>query len=172
SRRHSGRRSGNPRMAGLSPHQLTATSFESAAKHTEIVALLSAYERFLNEQGRADMATVYQEALKHRDWCPIQPQDCWTELPDANWNPLQRALLDVLPGERLEPKTFELTAVSTPRRLMSAPAQRLRGEPGTNPLAFLMTPGFVVTSGAPKPDVHLFHAGGREAEIEEVFRRI
>ena len=35
-----------------------------------------------------------------------------------------------------------------------------------------MTPGFVATSGAPKPEVHLFHAGGREAEIEEVFRRI
>ena len=36
------------------------------------------------------MATVYEEALKHPDWCPIQPEDCWTELPDANWNPLQR----------------------------------------------------------------------------------
>ena len=103
---------------------------------------------------------------------PIQPQDCWTELPDANWNPLQRALLDGLPGERLEPKTFELPGVSMPRRLTSPRAQRLKAEPGTNPLAFLMTPGFVATSGAPKPEVHLFHAGGREAEIEEVFRRI
>ena len=114
------------------------------------------------------MATVYQEALKHRDWCPIQPQDCWTELPDATWNPLQRALLNGLPGERLEPKTFELPGVSVPRRLTSARVQRLKAEPGTNPLAFLMVPGFVVTSGAPKPVVHLFHAGGGG----EVFRRI
>lgn len=160
------------RMAGLRPHDLTATAFESRAKHTELVTLFSAYERFLDDQKRADMATVYQEALKHRDWCPVQPQDCWTELPDANWNPLQRALLDGLPGERLDPKTFELPGVSVPRRLTSARAQRLKAEPGTNPLAFLMTPGFVVTSGAPKPEVRLFHAGGREAEIEEVFRRI
>ena len=29
------------------------------------------------------MATVYEEAVKHPDWCPIQPQDCWTELPDT-----------------------------------------------------------------------------------------
>jgi hypothetical protein len=159
-------------MAGVGPQQIAANAFESAAKHAEIVALLSAYERFLNDRGRADMATVYQEALKHRDWCPIQPQDCWTELPDANWNPLQRALLDGLPGERIEPKTFELPGVSMPRRLTSARAQRLKAEPVTNPLAFLMTPSFVVTSGAPKPEVHLFHAGGREAEIEEVFRRI
>jgi len=160
------------RMAGVHPDALPPNVFASPAKHAEIVALLSAYERFLDEQKRADMATVYQEAVRHADWSPIQSQDCWTELPDANWNPLQRALLDGLPGERLEPKTFELPGVSMPRRLTSPRAQRLKAEPGTNPLAFLMTPGFVVTSGAPKPEVHLFHAGGREAEIEEVFRRI
>ena len=91
------------RMAGVRADSSSRpTLFASPAKHAEIVALLSAYERFLNEQKRADMATVYQEALKHPDWCPIQPQDCWTELPDANWNPLQRALLDGLPGERLD----------------------------------------------------------------------
>jgi CRISPR/Cas system-associated exonuclease Cas4 (RecB family) len=160
------------RMAGVGGHQIVPNAFESVAKHTEIVALLSGYERFLRDQRRADMATVYQEALKHPDWCPIQLQDCWTELPDVNWNPLPRALLDGLPAERLEPKTFELSGVSMPRRLTGARAQRLKAEPITNPLAFLMTPGLVVRSGAPKPEVHLFHAGGREAEIEEVFRRI
>jgi hypothetical protein len=51
------------------------------------------YEAHLESQGRADMATVYGEALAHPDWCPIQPQDCWTELPDARWNPLQRAVM-------------------------------------------------------------------------------
>ena len=160
------------RMAGVRPDALAPDVFASPAKHAEIVALLSAYERFLDEHKRADMAAVYQEAVRHADWCPIQPQDCWTELPDANWNPLQRALLDGLPGERLEPRTFELPGVSMPRRLMSPRTQRLKAEPGTNPLAFLMTPAVVATSGAPKPEIHLFHAGGREAEIEEVFRRI
>ena len=62
--------------------------------------------------------------------------------------------------------------MSLPRRLMSSRTQRLKAEPATNPLAFLMTPGFVATTGAAKPKIQLFHAGGREAEIEEVFRRI
>jgi hypothetical protein len=118
------------------------------------------------------MAAVYQEAVRHADWCPIQPQDCWTELPDANWNPLQRALLDGLPGERLTPRTFELPGISMPRRLVSPPTERLKADAATNPLAFLMKPALVATTGAPKPEIHLFHAGGREAEIEEVFRRI
>src|SRR5262245_40551255 len=59
------------RMAGLRRHDLTPTAFESRAKHAELVTLFSAYERFLDDQKRADMATVYQEALKHRDWCPV-----------------------------------------------------------------------------------------------------
>ena len=71
------------------------------------------------EHRRADMAAVYQEAVRHPDWCPIQPQDCWTELPDANWNPLQRRLLDSLPGERLQPRAFELPGFDIPRRLKS-----------------------------------------------------
>src|SRR5262245_11799330 len=66
------------RMAGVGTHQIPAGAFESPAKHAEIVALLSTYERFLNDQRRADMATVYEEALKHPEWCPIQPCDCWT----------------------------------------------------------------------------------------------
>ena len=67
------------------------------------------------------MATVYQEAVRHQDWCPIQSQDCWTELPDANWNPLQRRLLDSLPGERLQPRAFALPGIDIPRRLKQQP---------------------------------------------------
>ena len=160
------------RMADVGADQIVASAFESVEKHSEIVALLSSYERFLKDQRRADMATVYREALKHPDWCPIQPQDCWTELPDANWNRLPRALLDGLTAERIEPKTLELPGVSVPRRLTSARVQRLQADPTANPLAFLMAPGSVVTSGDQKPEVHVFHTGGREAEIEEVFRRV
>ena len=150
---------------------LAPNVFASPAKRAEIVALLSAraFPRRTQTRGHG---LQYQEAVRHVDWCPIQPQDCWTELPDANWNLLQRAVLDSLPGERLEPKAFELPGVSLPRRLMSSRTQRLKAEPATNPLAFLMTPGFVATTGAAKPKIQLFHAGGREAEIEEVFRRI
>jgi ATP-dependent helicase/nuclease subunit B len=159
------------RMAGVGPEALAPGVFASPGKHAEIVALLSAYERFLEQNRRADMAAVYQEAMRHTEWCPIQPQDCWTELPDANWSPLQRALLDSLPGERIAPRSFELPGVSLPRRLTSLRTERLQPSPGANALAFLMTPG-VVAASAPLPVIQLFHAGGREAEIEEVFRRI
>ena len=40
---------------------------------------------------------------KHPDWCPIQAEDCWTELPDVVWTPLQRRLIDAMPGERIVP---------------------------------------------------------------------
>src|SRR3954449_11858770 len=59
------------RMAGVRSDALTPAVFSSPAKHAEIVALLSAYERFLDEHQRADMSTVYREAVLHPDWCPI-----------------------------------------------------------------------------------------------------
>jgi ATP-dependent helicase/nuclease subunit B len=160
------------RMAGIRPQQLTPEAFASPAKRQELVALLAAYGQFLEQHGRADMATVYQEAVQHLDWCPIQPQDCWTELPDANWNPLQRALFDRLPGERLEPHTLALPAQTVPRRLQTTPTRRHQAASATSPLAFLMTPGAVKTDASRTGSIHLFHAGGREAEVEEVFRRV
>ena len=172
------------RMAGITPAALKPHAFTSSAKHLELVALLSAYEHFLNDHHRADMATVYQEALAHTDWCPIQPHDCWTELPDANWNPLQRALLDHIPGDRIAPQTLALPGVSLPRRFASTRTDRIPAAATTNPLAFLMrpaaTPAATTANGAgpgsqqgsQQPTLHLFHAGGREAEIEDVFRRI
>jgi ATP-dependent helicase/nuclease subunit B len=155
------------RMAGLGSDDLPAAAFESPAKHAEIVALLSAYEAHLEAQGRADMATVYAEALKHPDWCPIQPQDCWTELPHVLWTPLQRRLFDALPGERLTPQILELPNVAVPRRLKAAPVVFASPVAAANPLAFLMAPPDIAT-----PGLAVFHAGGREAEVEEVFRRI
>jgi ATP-dependent helicase/nuclease subunit B len=160
------------RMASVRPNQLVPQVFASRAKHAEIVALLSAYERFLDEHQRADMASVYQEALRHADWCPIQRQDCWTELPDANWNPLQRALLDAVPGERNLPRTLSLPGLLLPRRLALTRTERTPPDSAASPLAFLMTPDARPTHTAPTPTIDLFHAGGREAEIEEVFRRI
>jgi hypothetical protein len=110
-------------------------------KHAEIRALLEAYERFLAEHNRADMAAVYEEAVKHPDWCPIQPQDCWTEMPDVIWSPLQRRLMDTLPGERIAPRALALPALTLPRRLADALVDRVAADPNTHRLAFLMTPG-------------------------------
>src|SRR4051812_4472800 len=105
------------RMTGLKSDHLKQDAFESAAKHAELRTLLASYEKFLADNARADMAVVYEEALKHRDWCPIQPEDCWTELPNVIWSPLQRRLIDAMPGERLVPRVIELPSVTMPRRL-------------------------------------------------------
>src|SRR3546814_2486645 len=51
------------------------------------------------------------------DWCPIQPQDCWTELPDTRWSPVQRTLIDAMPGERVRPRAFAVPGVSVPRQI-------------------------------------------------------
>ena len=161
------------RMAGVKSGDLKAEAFESPAKHAELKALLTSYERFLEANNRGDMAVVYEEAVEHPDWCPIQPEDCWTELPDTIWTPLQRKLIDTMPGERIVAQTLEILGATIPRRLdpsaLGAPVERLPGNPAISPLASISDPG--ATPGA-SANIDLFHAGGREAEIEEVFRRI
>ena len=61
------------RMAGVRAEQIPPDAFASPAKHKELRALLTAYETFLATEKRGDMATVYEEAVQHPDWCPIQP---------------------------------------------------------------------------------------------------
>src|SRR5438093_4567212 len=46
------------RMAGVRPAALKPEMFSSPAKQAELVALFTAYERFLDENKRADMASV------------------------------------------------------------------------------------------------------------------
>jgi hypothetical protein len=153
------------RMAGLTAAQLSPAAFTSPAKHAEVRALLAAYEEFLATQKRGDMATVYDEAVRHPDWCPIQAPDCWTSVPHEIWTPLQRRVIDSLPGERVLPRVLELPGAAVPRRLRESKVEHVAADPTANPLAFLMAP----RKGAA---IDLFHAGGRDAEIEEVFRRI
>jgi PD-(D/E)XK nuclease superfamily protein len=155
------------RMAGVRASQILPEAFESRAKYSEFHALVKAYENFLATEKRGDFATVYEEATKHPEWSPIKPNDCWTEFPETHWAPLQRSLIDSMPGERVVPRTFEIVGSTLPRRLHSANVERVPAGPQRSPLAFLM---------APEPDqpvlLKLFHAGGRDAEIEEVFRCI
>lgn len=155
------------RMAGIRAETLTQAAFVSGAKHLEFQALVAAYETFLAKNARGDVATVYEEATRHPDWCPIQPQDCWTELPDVLWATLQRRLLDAMPGEHMIPQSIELPGVIIPRRLANAVVERIPPEPGST-LAFLMSPKQVEKA----QNIQLFHAGGRDAEVSEVFRRI
>jgi ATP-dependent helicase/nuclease subunit B len=143
------------RMAGVRPDALVADAFTSPAKHAELQALYRAYETFLASNARGDIATVYEEAVRHLGWCPIRTEDCRTELPATTWTPLQRQLLDALPGERVTPCLVAVPGAAVPRRLAGAAVQ-------------LVAPD----EKAPLAETHLFHAGGREAEVEEVFRRI
>ena len=60
-----------------------------------------------------------------------------------------------------------------PRRLVVAASGATEGRRRHEPTGVSDDArAIVATSGAPKPKIQLFHAGGREAEIEEVFRRI
>jgi ATP-dependent helicase/nuclease subunit B len=166
------------RMAGIAPDDLRQDAFTSPEKHRELRTLLASYEQFCGSHHRGDMALVYQEALKHPEWCPIQPADCWTELPDAVWTPLQRRLIDVMPGERILPTALAIPGATIPRRLRASHVERRAANVETTPLAFLLAPGSggrdvgSKTPHAAPAAIELFHAGGKEAEVEEVFRRI
>lgn len=143
------------RMAGVRASNLPAAAFESAVKHAELSALLVAYEHFLESKQRGDRATLFAEALRHPDWCPISAGDCRTELPGVIWSPLESALIAALPGEAMVPQAITARGAVVPRRLTAAPSMK------TAKAAEVF--GSAVT---------MFHAGGAEAEVEEVFRRI
>ena len=158
------------RLAGVRAENLQAEWFSSPTKYTELVSLISAYEKYLDKQHRGDIATVYEEALQHPSWCPIQKADWWTELPDIVWSPVERKLIDSVGGERVVPRAFEVGDSFLPIRILSQSCDRVKAVLSKNPLAFLMNP----PSGSESlgMQINLFNAGGREAEIDELFRRI
>ena len=128
------------RMAGVHPENLKPEVFSSSDKHAELVALLSAYEHFLAQHQRGDIAIVYNEALKHPDWCPIKSSGL---LDRASRYQLESApavayRFDVR-------RTFPSACIRAfrrcvPRRLMSQRTERLVADVATNELAFLMSP--------------------------------
>jgi RecB family exonuclease len=161
------------RMAGITAAALPRQAFANERKHGELRALLAGYEQHLAEHRLADRAEVYREALLHLDVCPIQPADLRIELPTVIRSPLERRLLDALPGSRVIPRALDLPGLDVPRRMTSlaSPMETVPTAPASNAerLARLMSP-----TGGPVSDdtLTMFCAGGREAEVEEVFRRI
>jgi ATP-dependent helicase/nuclease subunit B len=163
------------RMAGIQAADLKPDAFESLEKHAELVALIAAYEKYLTDRRIADIPAVYEYAPQRLDYCPIMAGDLWTEHPDAIWAPLQRKLLDSLPGERVMPRGVGSRGLPQPRRWPMlkrdieavAPSSKTDAER----LAFLMRPA---DAPAPANDgtIAMFRAGGRESEVDEVFRRI
>jgi ATP-dependent helicase/nuclease subunit B len=163
------------RLAGLRAVDLSQAAFASAAKQAELMALLAAYEDHLVVRRLADSAAVYEEALQHLDLCPVLPDDVRVEMPGVIWAPLERQFLDAMPGQRLMPANLHLPGVAPPRRLalLATPQAHAPATPTSDAerLAFLLAPA---EAPPPKQDgtLTMFRAGGKEAEVEEVFRRI
>ena len=161
------------RMAGIAAAALPRDAFTNASKHAELQALLVSYEQHLAARRLADRAEVYREALLHLAVCPIQPGDLRIELPAVIWSPLERQLLDMLPGTRVTPRALDLPGLDVPRRMTSlaSPMETVAPAASSNAerLALLMRP-----TDAPANDgtLTMFCAGGCEAEVEEVLRRI
>ena len=134
-------------------------------------ALLAAYEQFLETNNRGDMAHRLRRGAEASGLVPDRSrEDCWTELPDVIWTPLQRRLLDALPGERIVPRALAMRGATPPRRLGDARVDRV--EPEVRRASARVLDVAESARHSASPHIELFHAGGREAEIEEVFRRI
>jgi hypothetical protein len=122
------------RMAGISAAALPREAFTNLSKHAELRALLASYEQHLAERRLADRAEVYREALLHLDVCPIQPADLHVETPTVVWSPLERRLLDVLPGAPVTPRALDLPGLDVPRRMTSlaSPMETAAPAPSSN----------------------------------------
>ena len=156
------------RLAGVGSSALKASAFQSLAKHAELQALLAAYEAWLEAEHRADEAVIYRTALEHVVECPVRREDLVLDLLDTLWSPLVRQFIGALPGEHRARQVTALPGLSLPRRLAASPRDE---QPTTSPLARLLAPPDRTTN-APKAHLAFFRAGGPEAEVEEVFRRI
>lgn len=163
------------RFAGWRAAALRAEAFVSARKHREVQALVAAYERHLERERLADAPAVFEEAIAHATWCPIAAGDLVIELPGAVFPPLVRTFLDALPGTRVLARTVDTPGVQAPERArgLSAPVEPVAPAAARDAsrLRFVMTPA---GAGPAEGDgsLSVFHAGGSEAEIEEVFRRV
>jgi len=156
------------RLAGIGSSALKPGAFVNPAKHAELQALLAAYETWLAQEHRADQAVIYRTALEHVAGCPVRREDLVLDLPDTVWSPLVRQFIDALPGEHRARRVPALPGLALPRRLAASSRDE---QPATSPLARLMAPPDHQAK-APKANLAFFRAGGPEAEVEEVFRRI
>jgi RecB family exonuclease len=158
------------RLGDISSARLSSHAFEDPRKHAELQALLVAYEEFLAEKHQADSADVFRTAAAHaRTDSPIATDDLVLESAELGALPiLVRAFLDALPGRHIAPAVARVPGLDVPRRLANRPRDP---QPTDSRLSYLLAP-----ANAPPPAdgqrIGLFHAAGREAEVEAVLRRI
>ena len=116
-----------------------------------------------------------ERQVPNAQYCPIAPTDVVLELPDTAWHPIVRRFLDALPGQRVFPRALLVPGLepSARFRVLAARAERVAPSPESDAsrLRFLRAPD---QAGPTQNDgtLDLFHAGGRDAEVEEVCRRI
>ncbi len=158
------------RLAGVSAADLARDAFEDGRKHAELRALLEAYEAHLAACRQADAADVYRTAAVHAAaHAPIAADDILLECADlAAEPPLVRRFLDALPGRRAVGALPTVPGLPIPRRHTNTPRNH---QPVASPLSCLLAPADS-PEPAPSHRLQLFHAAGREAEVEAVLRRI
>jgi ATP-dependent helicase/nuclease subunit B len=163
------------RLAGIRSTDMSPGAFVDAGKAAELKALLQSYENYLSTNCLADGASVFETAAECRDWCPVSKEDTWLEFPGVVQPLVARRLLDSLPGNRLETAVLDLPGM-VPPRLVKEYGPRFHSTPphpksASERLALLLLPDDRPLPGDDVP-VEMFRAGGMEAEVEEVFRRI
>jgi ATP-dependent helicase/nuclease subunit B len=164
------------RYAGVRAAALESMPFTPVAgKQREFVALLRAFEQHLEGERIGDVAAIFEAAVRHLDWSPIAARDIVIEFPGHAWPPTVRQFLDALPGTTVAPCLLDIPALTLPARFaaLSARSELAKPSSGTDAgrLRSLLAPA---DAGAPKDDgtLDIVCAGGRDAEIDEIFRRI
>lgn len=159
------------RMAGLTAADLAVEMFTTPAKGREIKALLAAYETYLEDQKLGDRATVFRAAHERIQEAPIARGDLVLEYPSKPWSLLERRFLDGLAGNAAP---AWVTRADPPRRWPRlCSKQELRQRAVTQDSHLLGTLSCDQIP-APRSDgtLQFFCAGRRDAEIQEVLRRI
>ncbi|MEW6281217.1 MAG: PD-(D/E)XK nuclease family protein, partial [Candidatus Eremiobacterota bacterium] len=147
------------RMAGYRCDSFPFDRIGLPGKAGELKALWTAYEGYLAEQRLADPADLYRSAIEHLDQCPVGPDDLVLVYPARQFSRLEQRLLENLPGQRVPPRCPRVPG-------LAPPWPHVEPVDSTAPLAHLLEPGEA------QGDLAFFTAGGREAECEEVLRRI
>jgi ATP-dependent helicase/nuclease subunit B len=164
------------RLAGVGVGGLQPERFASATKAKEHAALFQAYELYLAEHSLADAANCLRTAAAAKSKFPVTADGLLLEMPGSCNSPLERAFLDSLPARRIPPRVGAVPGLELPAGFARLNGKVQLVEPtdassDAARLAWIARP-----AEAPTPiqdgSLSLFRAAGREAEVEEVLRRI
>ena len=162
------------RMAGITVETFDRSACTHPGKAGELHALLDAYETWLRLERMADAADLLRAATAEAASGPVGPHDVLLVWPDRVWTPLEQAWLAALPAERI-PSRVAASGMARPRRLTGAHVEFVAATPWAaawSPLGGLDSARSDDVAPPAPATIDVFRAGGHEAEVEEVFRRI